>query len=126
MDEARASGGDAVGLSTEMEECVEACLDCHRICADTLRQCLDRGGELAAPDLVRALLDCIDICHTSADFMLRGSQLHPRTCGVCAEACRLCAEVCERYPDEPLLRACAEACRRCAELCTRMARMMTA
>jgi hypothetical protein len=67
------------------------------------------------------LLDCASICHTSADFMLRGSDLHRPTCGVCAEVCQRCAESCERMAEDELDRRCAEVCRRCAESCRQMA-----
>lgn len=66
------------------------------------------------------MMDCAQICATSADFMLRGSDLHGRTCGVCAEACTRCAEGCERMGDDDMMRRRAEACRRCAESCGQM------
>ena len=115
----------APGLSPEMEECIQACQDAHRACLDALRVHLDRG-ESVATDLTRALLDCAQITQVSADFLLRGSSLHPRTCGVCAEACQVVAELCERSPEDQALAACAEACRRCADACAEMARMLTA
>ena len=33
---------------------------------------------------VIVLLDCAEICQTSANFMLRGSPLHTNTCAACA------------------------------------------
>ena len=35
---------------------------------------------------IRTDLDCADICHTAANFMLRGSDLHAHTCAACAAA----------------------------------------
>jgi hypothetical protein len=80
------------------------------------------GGAHADRHHIHVILDCAQICATSADFMLRASELHHRVCGVCAEACDRCAEECERLAngDETLLR-CAETCRRCADCCRRMA-----
>ena len=78
---------------------------------------------LAEAAHVRLLLDCAEICQTSANFMLRGSDLHMRTCAVCAEVCQRCAESCERMGDDTQMRACAEECRRCADSCHRMATM---
>jgi hypothetical protein len=69
------------------------------------------------------LLDCAEICQTSANFMLRGSELHSRTCWACAEICERCARDCERLSDDAYMRACAEACRRCANSCKHMAAM---
>jgi hypothetical protein len=109
-------------LSRDMQECVDNCVNCHAICVQTTAHCLELGGKHAAPEHIRLLQDCAQICATSADFMLRGSELHHRTCGVCAEACRACAEDCERMAgSDEMMRQCAEQCRRCAESCQRMA-----
>jgi hypothetical protein len=56
--------------------------------------------------------------------MLRGSDLHVLTCGVCAEVCMRCAEACERMGDDETMKRCAEVCRRCAESCRQMAGTM--
>ena len=108
--------------SRDMQECIENCTDCHAICVQTISHCLETGGKHAAPEHIRLLQDCAQICATSADFMLRGSHLHQRTCGACAEACRSCAEDCKRLAgDDELMRRCAEQCHRCSESCQRMA-----
>ena len=109
-------------ISAEMHDCIERCSDCHDVCLETVQHCLGRGGEHAAPDHIRALLDCAQACDTSRDFMLRGSPLHHATCGTCAEACERCAESCEALADDDeQMRRCAEECRRCAESCRAMA-----
>lgn len=104
----------------DMQRCIELCLECYRVCIGTLRYCLTQGGPHAAEPHVRLLLDCIEICRTSADFMLRGSELHARTCAACAEVCARCADDCARFDDATMQR-CVEVCRRCAEACRRMA-----
>lgn len=104
-----------------LEQCIEDCTECHRVCLATARYCLDQGGEHAEPEHVSLLLDCAQICATSADFMIRKSELHGLTCGTCAEICRRCAESCERMTSGSLMRECAEVCRRCAESCEQMA-----
>jgi len=112
----------ATHISAEMRQCIEECTRCHAICLETVGHCLELGGKHADPAHIRLLLDCADICRTSADFMLRGSDLHPRTCGVCAEVCRACADSCERMGrDDQMMQQCAQQCRRCAESCERMA-----
>jgi hypothetical protein len=83
------------------------------------------GGEHAKPGHIRLLLDCAEICETSANFMLRTSDLHHLTCGVCAEVCTRCAEDCERFVDDIMMQACAQACRHCAESCQEMAGHVT-
>ena len=104
----------------EMQECIDNCDDCRAACLATLTHCLEQGGEHARPEHIRLLVDCAEICATSAGFMLRGSDVHGVVCEACAEVCEQCAESCESMDDEQT-QACAKACRRCAESCRRMA-----
>jgi hypothetical protein len=107
---------------TEMQECIDNCTQCHNICVETINHCLEMGGKHADATHIRILQDCAQACETSTDFMLRGSDLHPQTCGVCADACERCAESCEELADgdEQMLR-CAAMCRTCAASCREMA-----
>lgn len=108
--------------NSEMQLCSQACTDCYRICVKTLQHCLHMGGKHAEPNHIRLMLDCAEICQTSANFMLRGSDLHPRTCDVCVDVCERCAEECERIaPGDEDMARCAELCRRCAESYAQMA-----
>ena len=70
-----------------MRRCIQDCETCHALCVRTLEHCLQRGGEFSAHDHVTVLLDCIQICDVSRDFMLRNSPRHRLTCGSCAEIC---------------------------------------
>jgi len=108
-------------ISAEMRRCIEDCSDCHNICVETAAHCLELGGKHAEAAHVRILLDCAEICLTSANYMLRGSELYVRTCAVCAEVCDRCADSCEKFRDDALMKQCAEICRRCAESCRNMA-----
>jgi len=109
-------------MTADMQQCIENCSNCHRVCVETTAHCLQMGGKHAEASHIRLLLDCAQICQTSADFMLRGSDLHGRTCGVCAEVCDRCAQDCERLdPNDAQMQACAAECRRCAESCRQMA-----
>lgn len=104
-----------------MSGCINACDDCHSICTETVTYCLGMGGRHATQEHIRLLLDCAEICQTSANFMLRGSQLHGVTCEACAEACDRCAQSCEELADgDEQMEACARACRACAESCREM------
>lgn len=110
-------------LDPKMQACIDNCLECHALCTTTAQHCLEIGGEHAAPEHIRTLLDCAEICRTSASFMLRQSPHHAATCRACAELCRACEEECRRMAGEDtLMRRCAEACARCAESCERMAK----
>jgi hypothetical protein len=110
-------------LSEMMRNCIRECQSCHGICLETVTHCLEMGGQHAEPAHIRLLLDCADICQTSADFMLRSSDLHTRTCGICAEVCQRCADDCERFGNDSVMQQCATACRNCATACREMARM---
>lgn len=104
-----------------MDDCIEACLQCHVVCTMTAQYALAQGGDLADVNHVALLLDCAEMCQTSANFMLRGSPFHELTCGVCAEICRTCAETCREHPDDEHLAHCAEVCETCADHCGAMA-----
>lgn len=107
-------------MSDEMRRCIDDCLDCSSICTETIMHCLQMGGEHAEPEHIRLLIDCAEICQTSANFMLRNSNLHGRVCGVCAEVCERCADDCARFTDDSVMQQCAEVCRRCAASCREM------
>jgi hypothetical protein len=105
---------------TGMKECIDNCVECHRVCLETLAHCLRKGGRHAEAPHVTLLQNCADICQTSARFMIAGSPLHPSTCATCAQVCAACADDCEGMADDEAMRRCAEVCRRCADSCRRM------
>lgn len=108
-------------MSDRMQECIDRCQTCQDTCLQAISHCLEKGGRHAAPEHVRMLMACAEICDTSARFMSFGSTHHPRTCEVCAEVCEACAVDCDRFQDDPVMQACADVCRRCAESCRQMA-----
>jgi len=110
--------------STGMQACIRACSTCHQVCLGMVRHCLEKGGVHAEADHIGLLLDCSQICATSADFMLRGSKHHAHTCAECADVCENCAADCERIADDAEMHNCADTCRRCADLCREMAGAM--
>jgi hypothetical protein len=79
------------------------------------------GGKHADASHIKLLADCVQICQTSADFMIRASDYHPQVCGVCADICDACADHCESMADgSDFMQRCADICRRCAESCRQM------
>lgn len=102
-----------------MQECIENCLQCHRLCLEmAMNHCLEKGGEHVAPTHLRLMMNCAQICQTAADFMLSASPLHAQTCAVCANVCEACADSCEPLEG---MEDCIRACRICAESCREMA-----
>jgi hypothetical protein len=108
-------------ISNHMRRCIQECQNCHSVCLETVRYCLQMGGEHASPNHIGLLLDCAEICQTSANFMLRMSDFHTRTCAVCAEVCERCAQDCARFDNDSVMQQCAETCRSCAQSCREMA-----
>ena len=107
-----------------MHKAIELCWSCRDTCQSLLfTYCLQHGHN--APDHVRIMVDCIQICQASADFMTRNSPLHAAVCRACAQVCDACANSCEAF-DDPEMKSCAEICRRCAESCRKMAGGMSA
>jgi hypothetical protein len=103
----------------DLDDCIDACDDCASICLEMLAQhCLPTGGRYAEPFHIVAMLDCIDMCRTAADFMRRRSPLHARVCRLCADVCDICAESCEALEG---MEECAETCRDCSDSCRQMA-----
>ena len=106
-------------MNPQMQQCIQECLDCHRVCLTTASQhCLDVGGKHVEPRHFRLMLACAEICRTSAYFMELGTEHHKHVCAECADVCEDCARSCESVGD---MDECVQACRRCAESCRRMA-----
>ena len=109
---------------SDMRDCIDACQSCHEVCIETIQHCLKMGGKHAAPEHIRTLMDCVQICETSADFMLRGSAHHAHTCAACAAVCEACAVSCEQLGGAEMKR-CADECRRCAQECREMSQALS-
>ena len=107
-------------MDEKLQACIDECTECFQICTSTVSHCLAEGGRHVEAAHLRLLLDCAEICRTSADFMLRGSTLHAETCRACAVACERCAESCSAFAGDAAMERCAEACRRCAASCREM------
>src|SRR6476469_6264155 len=79
------------GMTDDMQMCIQNCLQCSQVCEQMIQHCLGKGGVHSEASHIRLLQDCADICALSAKFMMRKSDLHTRTCSVCAEVCLACA-----------------------------------
>lgn len=110
--------------SPEMQQCIEHCQRCHVTCLEmAATHCLEAGGKHVEPTHDRLMLDCAQICQTSADFMLRQSELHAHVCAACAVVCEACAQSCEAVGG---MDECVRACRTCAESCRAMGQAVDA
>ncbi len=108
-------------LVPQFQHAIEACLQCFESCEQMI---VHLGGrENVDPNLIRLLNDAVEITQVAATFMLRGSNFHIRTCGVCAEVCKICAESLEERADRDseLMKSGIETLRDCSESCFQMA-----
>ena len=97
-----------------------ACLRAHQACEDAVAAALREGT--GGDELVSTLLDCADVCRTTARYVRTGSPLVRGTAGVCAELCERAAEACAPLTEQDaIMGACVDACRRCAGWCRRLA-----
>lgn len=108
--------------SPKMRDCISACNACAESCNETLVHCLQMGGKHAEAAHIGSLVDCAEICRTSAAFLGRMSSAHSKVCAACADVCRTCEKSCRALGDDETMRACAEECARCAESCEAMAK----
>ncbi len=111
----------------EMKKCIQLCRDCHAMCIQTIAHCLKFGGRHATPDHIRLMVDCAQMCATSADYMVRESPFHDRICRLCSELCKECEKDCQQVAgDDQMVKECIEMCRKCAASCERMASKVAA
>ncbi len=106
--------------SLAMREGLKACTRCSRVAKETLTFALFHGAEHAEADHLRRLMDCAEICQTTADFLLRASPQHGAICRACIEVCKACAED-ARAIGTPELQRLADHCGRCAAACDTLA-----
>lgn len=112
-------------MNEKMQQCIKDCTTCYQVCIQTVQHCLKLGGDHAAPDHIRLLLDCSDLCKTSIDLMLRQSPYAHQLCDLCAAVCEACAADCEdMMGSDEAMKACAQACRDCARSCRAMHSMV--
>ncbi len=104
-----------------IEEAIRNCTECHKMAIETLNHCLRVGGRHAEANHIRILLDTIERCQTTINFMIRGSEFHARECALCADVCAQCAESCAATSGDAQMKSCEDACLRCAEMCRAMA-----
>lgn len=105
-------------LAPAMQACINECLDCYKTClSEAMTRCLEMGGAHIEPHHFRLMLNCAEICQTSANFMLSKSPLHAAVCDVCAQVCEACAQSCDEVEG---MSECATQCRKCATSCHEM------
>lgn len=107
--------------SSQIQNCIDKCLECFESCSNTIPHCLEMGGEHASSTHIGLLSLCAEVCQVSAKAMQFGSALQEKVCTLCADVCIQCANECEEMAggDEEML-SCARICRECADACQNM------
>ncbi|MBU6234650.1 MAG: four-helix bundle copper-binding protein [Alphaproteobacteria bacterium] len=104
-------------MRNAVHDCIELCWKARTECQKALyTHCVFLGGKHTAPEHVKVLTDCMEICQTAADFMTRQSSLHAEACAAAVAICEACADSCEELGTDHML-VCADACRKCAKAC---------
>lgn len=109
--------------SMSLEQCIKSCTDSHVMCLTTARYCSQHGATHVAEGHLALLLDCAELCQTTANSLLRHSPQHPIVCDACARMCEACARDCAAFANDSQMQRCAATCRECAASCRDMARM---
>jgi hypothetical protein len=114
---------DAAGktFKAEMAECIDDCNRTHQVLLTASGHALRHGGAENTAHIIRVMSDCVEMCQTAANFMLRGSPNHKKTCAVNAEFCREVARECARFEDDDVMQKVVEVTTACAESCEQMA-----
>ena len=105
-----------IGLSDEMEQCVDSCTEAVEVCEWCAGECVDHGEGMA--ECIRLCRDVADIASLCAPVYAR-SEFNSRIAEACAQASEACAEECESH-DHEHCQACAEILPQCAESCRAM------
>lgn len=110
------------GQGVNMEQCIRDCLACYEECTSCLPHCLAQGGKHAEQKHLILMMECAQMCETSARFMQLKGQFAYEHCQLCAKICDACAESCSKVDlNDSMMQKCAEVCRKCADSCRSMA-----
>lgn len=112
----------AEDAAADVRECIRQCQLCDATCSEMVTHSLRIGGRCAEAAHIRLLLDCAELCRLCAGFLLRGSELEARVCGLCADVCELCGINCERLGNDAGIKHCAQVCLRCSGQCRKIER----
>ena len=105
-----------------LEKCIRDCLACYQECLSCIPHCLSLGGKHTDPSHITLMMECAEICNTSATMMQLKGQFAFEHCQLCAKVCEACAQSCSQIdPEDSMMQKCADMCLRCAESCRSMA-----
>jgi len=103
-------------LQQQIQDCIQDCLNCHQVCQN-MATSIQQGQNATHRNL---LLDCAELCQTTAHFLQHSSPLAGYVTQTCAQVCTHCKEVCNQAG----MNDCANACDICANSCQQMSKMV--
>ena len=48
-------------MTNEMQICVNACMECHKMCLETMTYCMTKGGKYMDITMMTMLRDCAEM-----------------------------------------------------------------
>ena len=85
-----------------------------RLCVDACNAAfayLTQQDEVDDPELLACIVDCAELCSTTASFIVRGSEHADDLRETCADLAKCVEESCEEYEGDEVLTSLADACR---------------
>jgi hypothetical protein len=103
-------------VGKKRQQSIKISLDCYRVCLQTVRYCLEKGGRYVEEVNLGLLFECADACNTAVSMMMRGATVQADACGIQNRVRERCAEMCEQFSDDVQMARCARLCRQCASV----------
>jgi hypothetical protein len=100
----------------EIQEFLDLCLDCHRICLKTASYCLDRCEGID----IKHFLSCAEAVNACAsDLLLNRSDAY-NSCLEASKSCVICAQEASKHAEDLQMQKCMNISQECAEACLQM------
>ena len=91
--------------------------ECHNMCRRMFMEYAPKESGRNLPYLhLKRLQACIEICGSTASYLLKDGVMAHRLCEITARICEQCADFCEKLEGEDF-QHCAALCRETAEAC---------
>lgn len=103
----------------QMQECIDHCTRCFQGCTEAIPYSFKKGGNLAAGEHIKMLIETAEMCKMNASFMLMQSKHSKEHCHLCAKVCDSCAQACGSFDDQ-MMKQMSENLKKCAETCRNM------
>lgn len=112
---------DVLQSGNNMEQCIRDCMACYRECLSCIPHCLSQGGKHIEKKHMLQMMECVEMCKTSASLMMMNGNFSYEHCQICAKVCDACETSCRNIdPNDSMMQKCADMCRKCADSCRNM------